>query len=191
MLIGVMSMILTKSAFAARRGVSASAVSAWIKRGHLEGAALTVDGRINLVEAERQLADRLDLSRSLGKTATVANVPPSPPLTPASAPASSLAAIKLEQAQIQLRRDREEDHARRGRYTLTIESDRAHASALVQFLATVEQRGAELIALLEVPDQKKGVLIFRRWWRGLRQSETDTAQQRAATLPEFVTDAAE
>jgi cold shock CspA family protein len=55
---------LNKQAFADRRQVSASTISKWIKRGHLSGDALTPDGRINIAEAERQLAARLDFSRS-------------------------------------------------------------------------------------------------------------------------------
>jgi len=67
-----MALVLSKSAFAARRGVGSSAVANWIARDRLTGAALTADGRINVEEAERQLGVTLDASRSDGALALVA-----------------------------------------------------------------------------------------------------------------------
>jgi hypothetical protein len=61
--------ILSKSAFAARRNVDASTVSKWIARRKIYGAALTTDGRIDVVEAERQLEVTLDAKQSAAASA--------------------------------------------------------------------------------------------------------------------------
>lgn len=60
-------MIVTKKIFAEQQGVAENTISTWIKRGHLSAPALTADGRINTHEAERQLHQRIDLTRSIGK----------------------------------------------------------------------------------------------------------------------------
>lgn len=59
----------SKSAFAARRGRSAAAVSQWIKAGLISGAALEGKGRsarIVVEIAEAQLAARVDPGQALG-----------------------------------------------------------------------------------------------------------------------------
>jgi hypothetical protein len=168
---------LSKSAFAARRGVAVSAVSKWIARGRVSGAALTPDGRIVVAEAERQLGATLDLSRSLGKVKGGGDL-------------DEMAAIKMERARRDLQRDREGDELRRGRYTLTEQSERAAKRGMSQYLLTVEQRAPELMELLGV-DKRVGITVFRRWWRSLRQEEATAIRERAESLPEFVVDAPE
>lgn len=56
-----MAEILTKAAFARRRGVGANTVSMWIKRGRLMAPALRRDGTINVALADQQLARTLDV----------------------------------------------------------------------------------------------------------------------------------
>lgn len=51
--------------FAARHGVSPATVSQWIRRGKLDGPALTGRHHIVVEEAERQLRERLD--RTVGR----------------------------------------------------------------------------------------------------------------------------
>lgn len=183
---------LSKSAFATRRGVGVSAVCNWIERGRLSGDALTPDGKINVAVAEEQLGGTLDVSRSLGKQASVEREPGELQLGSGSlAPLGEMAAIKLEQAKRQLQRDREDDLDRRGIYSLTAEMKRAQAREMSKFLTTVETRLPELAGLLDGKRGKEAVTIARRWWRGLRQSESDLAAGRAAGLPAFAVDNAE
>jgi hypothetical protein len=52
--------ILRKCDFAARRGVSRTAITNWIRAGKLFGPALTADGHIIVEIAEQQLRDRPD-----------------------------------------------------------------------------------------------------------------------------------
>jgi hypothetical protein len=61
-----MTEIYTKSEFARRLGVRASAVSNYVARGQISGAALLSDGRINGPVAEDQLKLTVDLIRSRG-----------------------------------------------------------------------------------------------------------------------------
>ena len=62
----------TKAAFARRRGKTPTAIAQWVKAGHLSGKALVGTGRdtrIDVEEAERQLARRLDPGQKLGNGA--------------------------------------------------------------------------------------------------------------------------
>jgi hypothetical protein len=176
-------LILSKSAFAARRGVSVSAVCKWIERDHLTGTALTADGRINVEEAERQLNERLDHSRSIGKSSAAA-ARTLPTAAPLSGPVEAMAAIKLEQAQRALQRDREADLERRGLYVLADKIRREHLRELSQFITTVEQRLPELV--MQLGGGKAEITLARHWWRSLRAAESRAASERAEALPEFV-----
>jgi hypothetical protein len=81
-----MTEVLSKSQFAARRGVGPNAVSTWIARRKLSGAALVGVGRgqrINVAEAERQLAVRIDPGRGRPRAEAVSGLatgrtPPQP-----------------------------------------------------------------------------------------------------------------
>src|SRR5712691_5729970 len=55
---------ISKAAYAARLGISPSAVSKLIARGKLTEAALCEDGRINVAVAERQLHAALNVTAS-------------------------------------------------------------------------------------------------------------------------------
>lgn len=185
-----MPLTLSKSAFAARRGVGSSTVSNWIARGRLTGKALVGKGaaaRINVEEAERQLGALLDQSRSAG--AILSHAAAEEPAPPASAKAlapeiAPLAAIKLEQAQRALQRDRESDLERRGVYVRAADMRREQARQLAQLITMIEQRLPELVALLG--GGKPEIVTARRWWRSLRQTEAAAARETASPLPEFI-----
>src|SRR5580704_1116835 len=61
---------LSKFEYGARHGVGYTAVHNWIARGLIAGDALTPNGRINVTEADRQLAINRDASRAPSPTST-------------------------------------------------------------------------------------------------------------------------
>ncbi len=188
-----MSVILSKSAAARHLGVRPNTLSTWIKRRHLSGTALTADGRIDIEEAERQLAARLDHSRSIGKVAAAAAESLSveqPGFLPAPISATrEMAELKLKQARRLEQREQETDFERLGRYVLRREAERAQTRELQQFLAAVDQRLPELVDLVKAVDGKAAVVAARRWWHGLRRREAEAASARAASMQEFTADA--
>lgn len=176
--------ILTKSEFAARHGRDPSVVSKWIARGLLSGAGLTADGRINVAEAERQLAARLDHSRSIGKLVAARIAQPAPVVRPAAAAAlSEMEQLKLDGERRKARREIEEEEARRGRYVLADASDREQRREMMQFIGMIEQRLPDLVARLG--GGKAEIVMARQWFRSLRQEEALAAKARAAAAPEF------
>jgi hypothetical protein len=60
--------VVTKGEFAAMLGVALSTVSTWIARGQLTAPALSSDGRIDVVLGKKQLAERIDLAKSRGRS---------------------------------------------------------------------------------------------------------------------------
>ncbi|HEY2539123.1 MAG TPA: hypothetical protein VGI28_06440 [Stellaceae bacterium] len=73
--------VLSKSSFAVRRGVTKSAVSRWLRYGFISGAALTADGKMIVVaEAEAQLAARIDPGRGRPPRAQYMSASPLPAL---------------------------------------------------------------------------------------------------------------
>jgi hypothetical protein len=106
--------ILSKSAYAAARGVKADTVRSWIHRGHLTAPALRDDGRINVKTADAQLRDRLDAL----KGADLAGPDRSPAPRACPAPAGDLLGRlrqqRLAEGEMRLRRLRDEEDLRRG-----------------------------------------------------------------------------
>jgi hypothetical protein len=115
--------LLSKSEYARARQVKACAVSNWIRRGKLSGAAL-VDGRIDSEAADQQLGLTVDpvrqASRPKGDTPTKPQSPPT--ASPVDFQASrdllraraTMAAVQAQRAWMELQ------HAK-GRYMLTEE----------------------------------------------------------------------
>jgi hypothetical protein len=175
-------LIVSKSAFAALRGVGVSAVSKWIKRGRISGAALTADRRINVAEAERQLAATGDVARSVAAiVAARANAD--------DAQSRDLLRAKVLAAQIDVERKRRQLAVETGRYMLTADARADWVREIAQFIATVEQRLPDLVAQLGGGQEE--ILMARRWWRSLRASESAAAAERAQGLPEFIEDSGE
>jgi hypothetical protein len=83
-----MTMIMSGKEYAARHGVSPSAVSLWIRRGKISGAALTGRHHIVVEEADRQIRERLDPFRGRPRAA---EYPPQPSSTSPAAIAEAVA----------------------------------------------------------------------------------------------------
>ena len=88
-----MPAILSKIVYAQHAGVTPGAVSQWIARGQLTAPALQVDGLIDVVLADRQLAETLSPARSRLRFSRV--LPPNPAMIRAEALASVYTAIEL------------------------------------------------------------------------------------------------
>jgi len=163
--------ILSKSAFAVRRGVGTGAVSNWIARGKLSGAALTADGQIAVEEAERQLAATIDPGRG-------APVPPPAPrggTTPeADDQAASLARVRLRSETLKLEAQERQAAVERGEYVRAEEAGRLWAAELADLLAAIE------LFVLELPVKlgqgRDGVDIARREWREFRRRRAEQAE---------------
>ena len=174
-----MAELISKSAFAVRRGVAASAVSNWIARGKLTGAALTADGDINVEEAERQLGQTVDPGRGAPRPA------PSPeptraaiPSEPTDAAAASLAAIRLRSEGLKLEAQERQAGLERGELARVDEMKRAWAAELDDLLAATEWFVTELPIKLGLG--RDGVDAARREWREFRRRRADQAEATRA-----------
>jgi hypothetical protein len=182
-------LILSKSAFAARRGVGVSAISKFIARGHISGAAL-IGGRINVEVAETQLSLRLDAVRSVG--AIAAAQVGSGALQSIAGGASFKASLEILQARalsasVDAERKRRELNAERGKYVLAEQARGDWARTLTEFLSDVEQSFGNIAENLRLDGEQLAGL--RKWWRDHRSRAAEKARASAATLPEFVGDA--
>src|SRR5579885_972382 len=134
-----MGALITKSEFAAARGVDRSTISKWISRGRLTAPALTPDGRIDAEIADRQLGASLDPVRHLGQQHRAKPAAPPPgAAVEAFGPAADLLRAKAQIALIAAEERRIAFEATRGRYTLTEAAEAAWAAALTEFLLDVE-----------------------------------------------------
>lgn len=158
--------VVSKSVFAARLGVTKSAVSMWLKNGKLTGEALVGEGRTAQVRVDvalRQLRERVDPVLSLHKGLTLplaapepapvaAAAPPAPPVYPAGAsalplepvpPANDAAArlqrLKVEQAERDAERDIERRLAEAGRYVDAVEARQAWTRSLSELVGETER----------------------------------------------------
>jgi hypothetical protein len=185
-----MSTILTKAAYARLREVDPSAVSQWIKRGKLRAPALTPDGRIVVAEADQQLREELDLSRSLSRGGPrslldapetgVADNSPNPPRS--EDPARAKARVALEIAELDRDEKRRRADLQRGVYIAADQVRAERGRALQQMLAAIDGwLGADLPAALGL-DQAVAVRL-RQEWRRFRQRQAETATDTAARLP--------
>ena len=173
--------VMTKSAFAAHRGVMTSAVSNWIARGKLSGPALTADGRIAVEEAERQLGRTVDPGRG---------APPAPTATPrpvagteANEQVEQLADLRLRSEKLKLEKQEraaeEEKLAaaqRRGELMHVDEARRIWAAELDELLAAVEVFVVELPTALGLG--RDAVDTARRAWRDFRRRRSEQAEAK-------------
>jgi hypothetical protein len=168
--------ILSKSAFAVHRGVGTGAVSNWIARGKLSGAALTGDGRINVEEADRQLGITVDPGRG---------APPAPDAAPPGPEAddvtTSLARVRLQGETLrvaaqerQKAREEREEALERGELLPAAEARRIWNAELDALLADIE------LFVLELPVKlgqgREGIDIARREWREFRRRRAGQAE---------------
>jgi transposase len=178
-----MPLLLSKSAFAARRGVGSSTISNWIARGRLTGAALTADGQINVEEAERQLGSTLDLSRSEGAIAVHREEN-----APRSEGADGPASLREKLLALELERKRRTMAAEQGVYIRADQVEAQMGRTLAQLIAAIENWIPDLVA--ELGGGAEELATARRSWRHFRERQADDADARALSLPEFVADAA-
>jgi hypothetical protein len=168
--------ILTKSAFAARRQKDQSTVSKWIERGKISGAALTADGRINVVEAERQLGVTLGTVRSGGK--------------PAAAAARDADDLTLRQRilAVELQQKQRKLDADKGVYVRADQVRAERGRALAKIVWAIDNWLPEVA--VELGLDHDGLAALRASWRRLRTRQADLAQAEAEALPELLADAA-
>lgn len=193
--------LMSKSEFAARRGVQPSAVSNWIATGRLTSEALVGTGRyaqIDVAEAERQLAATLDPAQQLGR--------PAPALTPAAVPtqpaelplrgngdAERYAAARADQAEMAAERERRRLLAEQGHYTEAEAARAAWSRQVAGLVAALEQwmpRLAETVALELGCDRAAARSLLLRELRAFRGAQAKTLREAMAGEPELIGEAA-
>lgn len=175
------TLIMSKTAFAARRGVGVSTVSKWIERKRISGDALTADGRINVTIAEQQLGIRLDVVRSEGARAASQIAGGDEANEPAASVREKILEVELEQKRRRL-------EVERGVYVRADQVRAERGRALKQMIAAIDNWVGELPAELGL-DQTQSAQI-RSAWRRFRERQADAALAQAQSLPELMTDAA-
>lgn len=175
-----MSEVISKGAFAIRLGKMPSAVSNWIARGKLAGAALTADGRISVEEALRQL--RLNVDPGIGRPSTgdlsTAAMPAAPPAAPemsSSEPAGqqTLAQLRLARERLSLEAQERAAAIERGELVRAAEASRAWAAELEDLVIAVEQFVIDLPTKLGLG--REAVDTARREWREFRRRRAEQA----------------
>lgn len=168
-----MSEMLSKSEFAARLGKRPSAVSNWIARGKLAGAALMADGRIVVDEALRQLSITVDPGRGAP--------PPAERQAPdAAAPEpGSLAALRIRRETLAIERAERNAAIERGELVRADEVSRAWATELAELLAAIELFVVELPPKLGL-EAREAVEAARRAWREFRQRRAEQEAEKRA-----------
>ena len=194
-----MTEVLSKSEFATRRGVSPAAVSQWISSGRLSGTALIGVGRtarIDVAEAERQLAMTLDPGQQMARGGRpVASA--LPPAGAADLPASNAVARYQEaravSAEIEAERQRRRQEEERGLYMQTAAARDAWSkelAALVQaldgWLPDLAQELAAAAAAGEPMDAKALTVRLRNAWRAFRAKRSTLAASARDAEPALV-----
>ncbi len=159
--------IVSKSAYAKRHGKAASAVSNWISRGKLWGAALTADGRINADEADRQLAMSID-------PITRPTAPPKLVLASEEDENETLVSLRIREKRLEISRRERADAIERGDLVSAEAIARRYAAELSDFIAAVEQFVMDLPAQLGLG--REGLATVRAAWRAFRQRQADQAE---------------
>jgi hypothetical protein len=190
--------ILTKAAFARRRGVGANTVSMWIKRGRLTAPGLRRDGTINVALADQQLARTLDvMSAGRGGRAGGNLFIGSQLASPAAATpdemvdidsARQLLKARALSASIDAERKRRELEHERGRYVLAAQTLEVTAQLVGEFVTGIEQSFEDLA---DAGGFTRAQMVqVRKWWREQRQKAADKFGADAEMYPEFMEDPA-
>ncbi len=186
--------LVSKARFAELEGVGKSAVSNWIKAGHITGPALVGEGRgamINVAVARQQLGRALDPSQRLAQV-TVAGRR-SADLAPAGDDESArYQRARADMAEIEARRARQRELAEAGTYMLTADARAMWARELAGLVQAIElwlPRLAEQLAGAISADQRRLTVEARRAWRAFRQERSDLATSALAGTPELATEA--
>jgi len=172
-----MSEILSKGAYAIRLGKMPSAVSNWIARGKLTGAALTADGRIVVEEADRQLGLSVDPGRGRPSISDLVS-PPALRAIDRDEP-QSLAQVRLQRETLALEAQQRAAATERGELMRVDEASRAWAAELEDLLLATEQFVVDLPAKLGEPT-REAVDVARREWREFRRRRAEQMSAPAA-----------
>ncbi len=186
-----MSEILSKSSYAAARGVTPGAVTNWIARGKLTPPALRADGKIDVELADKQLGLGLDPVRaaSAGDRQHQQSAGGSTPGWSENEKASQqLLRARALSASVDAERKRRDLNAERGKYTLSDQAAAEWAKMLGAFLQRVEEGFADLA--IDLGLDREQLAGLRKFWRAQRANASEEARRLAATLPEFVADEA-
>lgn len=172
---------MSRAAFAARQGVGASALSNWFARGKLTEACLTQDGKIIVAEAERQLGATLNIVRSEGARAVVAER--------AGGPVGAAEISTREQIlQVELEQRRRRLEVEKGVYVRADQVRAERGRALAQMIAAIDSWIPELAADLAL--DREALARVRASWRHFRERQADALLAEAEQLPELLHDAA-
>lgn len=163
-----MSEAISKSAYAIRHGVAPSAVSNWIARRKLSGAALTADGRIVVEEADRQLDLTIDPARGR---------PSPPPRGRGDDGKDTLAALRIERETLALEAGRRAAALDAGELVNAAAAAKAWATELDDLLAAVELFVTDLPPKLGLG--REAVDLVRREWRDFRRRRAQQAEAAA------------
>ena len=190
--------VMSKTAFAFRRGVRINNLLGWISRGVLDHAALTADGMIRVAEAERQLASRLiatgagvmrpdtieRMQRLSAAAAVAAGIEPAAPGALDDSPAARRARAVAEMAEIDLERRRRQLAEQKGVYVRADQVRANRGRALAQMIAAIDNWLPEIAAELAL--DRQGFAVLRSSWRRFRERQAESAVARAQSLPEAV-----
>lgn len=171
--------VISKGAYASRIGKRPSAVSNYIARGKLSGAALTADGRIAVAEADRQLALTLDPGR--GRPIQVIDTTSAGALVREESPAARRARAVAEMAELDLEQRRRRLAEAAGYYVAAEQVRANRGRALAQLLAAVDNWLPEVAAELAL--SRDELAAMRASWRRFRARQADHAATRAMALP--------
>lgn len=192
---------VTKSQFAALRGVTPGRVSQWIGEGKIHGPALEGEGRnarIVYAIACEQLGFTLDPVQAVanGQQASI----PVETRPGSAAPVQQeifsdqrrLAKIKADQAEMAYERERREFEAETGRYMLTVQAEAAWARIFGTVIADLEaglpSMATEIARQIPSADPKLVTIALRNAYRNWRKNIAALAETQAAAAEPLVED---
>jgi hypothetical protein len=187
--------IKTKTDFAALLGINPAAVSNYIRRQKLTGAALTADGRVNVEVALEQLGRTVDPVKQASHRALTSSRNAAPPggdagadWSPSAQASTQLLRARALSASVDAERKRRDLMAERGKYMLAAQAEADWARVLTALLQNIELSLADLPLSLGLDREK--TLALRRWWRNQRLRAAEDNRLAAETAPDFIEDTA-
>lgn len=192
---------LSKSEFAAARGVTPGRVSQWISEGKIGPDALAGEGRAARVivdVANAQLDERLDPSQRYGLNGLKdKQADPADPPVPRDDKQEQILAEKLRQAQMMSRKMAREEAAAAERYVLADQARAMIGEALTKQMQAIEGGLADMamqVAAATGTDQRQVTHALRKAFRDVRARAAATfrevAEDEAETTDDVVSDPA-
>ena len=183
---------MTKSQYAAYRGVRPSSVSNWLKSGRLSQRSLVGHGygaRIKVAEADKELAANQDLRSTLAPSPAGGNGV-APAIDPDD-PARRYQIAKAEQAEHDSELSRRKLKAQDGTYVFAEQARSAWTKELAAFARELEAWLPDLAQeLAAAPSEDRGVVLarLRKSLRRFRTRVSEQAGVAAADEPELVSE---